>query len=320
MREYGQIQSSFWQSKDAEALDDRGKLLMAYLLTGPHTNGVGCFSLPNAYVAEDFGWDSETVSETLSKLSRNGLAYRFDKVVLIPKFLLWNRIANSNVAKARFTEWSALPSGMSKTFAARAMLQFSDFWMEPSRNLLETVCQTVTDTLLVTWQNQNPIQPEPILSRSDPIPFVRNEEKAVKLNAVKSAKAELIGSFEPVWSAYPRKVGKAAALKAWEKLKPDSKLVAIILAAIDEQAASLKWRLEPQFIPHCSTWLNGQRWLDEIEKPAGPRQAQPAAPSKTFSALQKLQDMKFHDYPNDKPELAEGRDHRRLDAPDASEP
>ena len=50
MREYGQVQSAFWQSIDVQSWSDEGKLLALYLLTGPHANGIGCFRLPSGEV------------------------------------------------------------------------------------------------------------------------------------------------------------------------------------------------------------------------------------------------------------------------------
>jgi len=66
------------------------------------------------------------------------------------------------------------------------------------------------------------------------------------------------------WPAYPRKVGRENALKAFLKLKPDEPLLTVMLVALTKQAASEQWRKDRQFIPHPATWLNGKRWLDEV--------------------------------------------------------
>ena len=63
---------------------------------------------------------------------------------------------------------------------------------------------------------------------------------------------------------YPRKIAKGAALKAWLKLKPlDQQL------AIDALPNHVKhWELkqtEKEYICYPATWLNGWRWLDEID-------------------------------------------------------
>ena len=119
MREYGQVQSSYWQSPDAQACSDAGKLLGLYLLSGPHANGIGCYRLPDGYVTADLIWDEKTVSKAFDELSRVGFAYRFDDVVFIPRFLRWNKIANSNIAIARFGDFESLPAALLRTFNPR---------------------------------------------------------------------------------------------------------------------------------------------------------------------------------------------------------
>ena len=69
--------------------------------------------------------------------------------------------------------------------------------------------------------------------------------------------------FAVFWKAYPRKVGKDAARKAFAKRKPDAELLAKMLAAVARQAQSEQWRKKDgQFIPHPTTWLNRGQWED----------------------------------------------------------
>lgn len=290
MREYGQVQSAFWQSEDASKLSDQGKLLMVYLLTGPNTNGVGCFRLSDGYIFDDLKWSPETVSQTFSELFRQGLAIRLNSVVFMPKFLAWNRIVNANIAKARFSDWESITKGEAKAFAARAMLEFCDFWTDAHRNVLETVSQTVTGTIserfregFLKVENQNPTPPNPTppnplslkSENSDEFTLVEPTTPTKKPGRTKTPKPP--SRFGEFWAIYPRKVGRAAALKAFDKIAPDAELLTTILAALKAQAASSKWQLEPQFIPHASTWLNGQRWEDAVESIAPAMPGQPAA-------------------------------------------
>lgn len=71
--------------------------------------------------------------------------------------------------------------------------------------------------------------------------------------------------FERFWAIYPRHTAKLAAIKAWDKLKPDLELCKKMAAALREQAKSEQWQ-DPQHIPHPSTWLNGKRWQDETPR------------------------------------------------------
>lgn len=72
------------------------------------------------------------------------------------------------------------------------------------------------------------------------------------------------GLFDQFWESYPRKTAKAPARKAFEKQKPDEKLLGEMLKALDWQRKTEQWMKDSgSFIPHASTWLNQRRWEDE---------------------------------------------------------
>ncbi len=67
--------------------------------------------------------------------------------------------------------------------------------------------------------------------------------------------------FSIFWSHYPRRCARKVAEKAFAKLKPDDKLLNLMLAAIKKQSQSDGWKRG--FIPYPATWLNQERWTDE---------------------------------------------------------
>ena len=67
--------------------------------------------------------------------------------------------------------------------------------------------------------------------------------------------------FDEFWKRYPRKVGKGDARRAFEKALKKVELP-FLLAALDLQKRG--WD-DPKFIPFPATWLNGERWDDEIK-------------------------------------------------------
>ena len=76
--------------------------------------------------------------------------------------------------------------------------------------------------------------------------------------------------FNLFWVAYPSKVGKDAARKAFDKRKPDSELVALMVKAINVQRSSSKWKKnDGEFIPNPATWLNAGQWQDGESTPTG---------------------------------------------------
>ncbi len=69
-------------------------------------------------------------------------------------------------------------------------------------------------------------------------------------------------AFDTFWAAYPRKIGKQAAKKAFAKV-PKSAWPKLV-PAIDAQKKSRQWTVEDgRFIPNPATWLNQGRWDDE---------------------------------------------------------
>jgi hypothetical protein len=71
--------------------------------------------------------------------------------------------------------------------------------------------------------------------------------------------------FSQFWDFYPRKAGKEAARKAWEKLQPNEELMTLIANNIQERIDKGEWRKDNKsYILHASTFLNQKRWEDEV--------------------------------------------------------
>lgn len=72
-------------------------------------------------------------------------------------------------------------------------------------------------------------------------------------------------SFNTFWNAYPKKVAKPQALKAFNKIKPDAQQFQQMLSGLENQKRSDQWNKDSgQYIPNPATWLNQRRWEDEI--------------------------------------------------------
>lgn len=71
--------------------------------------------------------------------------------------------------------------------------------------------------------------------------------------------------FSEFWIAYPRKVAKGAAEKAFAKVHPDENLFLDIMQAVGRQSQSEQWQSDNgKYILHPATWLTQQRWEDEV--------------------------------------------------------
>lgn len=69
--------------------------------------------------------------------------------------------------------------------------------------------------------------------------------------------------FDDFWSAYPRKEGKKAAAKAWARAKLDRIADRILDDVRGRTLRDRQWR-DRRYIPHPATYLNNERWNDEI--------------------------------------------------------
>lgn len=98
---------------------------------------------------------------------------------------------------------------------------------------------------------------------------VKDKEKGEEKERENAPAREETQGFELFWSDYPRKEGKKAARKAWDKIRPGQDQLGQILNALRIQKKSDQWTRDGgQYIPHPATWLNGERWKDETVVPA----------------------------------------------------
>lgn len=140
-------------------------------------------------------------------------------------------------------------------------------------NMVETTKET--RGLLITICNYDYYQ--------DPKNYGGNDEETVK-GSRKKSKGRTINKngknnnndnkktcaysseFELFWEKYPKKIGKGAAYKSWNKVDTSDGMVKKILEAVGLQKKSEDWLKDNgKFIPHPTTWLNQARWDDEVE-------------------------------------------------------
>lgn len=110
-RSYNIVRPRFWAWAKEKELSAAARELALYCLTSPHTNGIGCFRLPIAYIAEDLGTVPGTVRKTVSELSKIGFLNHDDSTgwVFIVGFLDHNPIANINVGKSLMSFVESVP-------------------------------------------------------------------------------------------------------------------------------------------------------------------------------------------------------------------
>ena len=75
------------------------------------------------------------------------------------------------------------------------------------------------------------------------------------------------GLFDRFYESYPRQTAKQNARKAWDKLRltADDPRIDAMRHGLAVAKQSRQWLEEKgRYVPHAATWLNGQRWTDEM--------------------------------------------------------
>ena len=115
----------------------------------------------------------------------------------------------------------------------------------------------------------------------------KEKEKEKEREKEYECKRKREADFDAFWSAYPRKVNKPGAMKAFCKVDVP---VETLLSALENHKRSAQWVKDGgQFIPHPTTWLNQKRW--EAELPADttvPKGASGGLGQAELEAIQKV--------------------------------
>lgn len=111
----------------------------------------------------------------------------------------------------------------------------------------------LSDSLHIPGEQQGEQQ----LERARNVVAVDRRERAG--DAARMRNEEL---FERFWRAYPRKVGKPAARRAFMAMCKANVDLRVVSAGLHAWMAYWAERGQPDYIPHPSTWLNQHRWND----------------------------------------------------------
>lgn len=146
MRTYGRVHTAFWTDTKVRTMSERARTLAFYLLTSPHSNMVGAFLLPDAYVADDLGWSLTEVSKTIRELIENGFCKRFSdgRHIAVCKFLSYNPVESSGSGKSIARQFNQLPRDSALIDTVQLLKQQFDRLPESFANDLEMIPGTTS--------------------------------------------------------------------------------------------------------------------------------------------------------------------------------
>ena len=197
-------------------------------------------------------------------------------------WVVWNRAREKNLRDGKYWTYSSLQDfckeGLFDYLTPRQIERIIRNCV--AKGLIETACYnedgrdqtkwyTVTDLVLCIYANGEMQSTECVDTFHQTVKCIKGTDKRPD-----KRNTDILPLFDRFWGAYPRKVSKADARKAFAKLNPDTELVEDMLRALDWQKRLPEWTKDGgQFIPYPATWLNARRWEDEPEgspKPSAP--------------------------------------------------
>ena len=107
----------------------------------------------------------------------------------------------------------------------------------------------------------NTNEQQPSCRRHDAVMQDKNRIDENRLKTSSALSLVVSDNFDVFWNLYPKKVGKDAAYKSWQKTKAN---IDDVIQAIQWQKQSEQWKRENgKYIPNPATYLNQGRWKDE---------------------------------------------------------
>ena len=141
---------------------------------------------------------------------------------------------------------------------------FISDWMEHNHIRPDRIRPSVHRTLLVS-AGVNTVRPKPRMDVKDNSVRIggRGTDRIGKVRLGKEIQDTYAHTgFESFWNSYPRKEGKKRSMGIWSRKKPP---LSEILAFIEKAKATDRWKKNHgQFIPQPTTFLNGERWNDDL--------------------------------------------------------
>ena len=231
------LDAMLWALKEAPVSDPTEALILVALADAANSDGTAAFPSRNT-IAEWARCSVPTVARRLKALEGRGLIERGDQnlVAILTKIPPDRRpvVWNLRLDKRRINLIGRSPEP-------------NDVSPEPNDVSLGTERRITVDT-------------QTVLNRPEPSLTVQ-EGKASKRTSQMSP--DDVEAFEAWWKVYPRRVSKGSARKAYLTALSKTSHERLLQAAQSFAKAKEAEGTEERYIPHPTTWLNGERWEDE---------------------------------------------------------
>lgn len=219
------LDTRIWSDSWFRKINALDRYLFIYLLTNDKCSFCGIYELPISIIAFETGIDERDLEKVMLPRLSPKIHY-FDGWVCITNFKKYHVTENSHLSKKGYDNaLMAVPSHILEYF-----ITINKPLQAPSR---PSDSFTITSTITSTTSSS---------SKSD-----KKEQK------------DMI-PFETFWDMYPKKVERKKSEEKWFKLTSEEQHA--IISDIPKRKLGRQWT--HGFIPNPMTYLNGERWTDEI--------------------------------------------------------
>lgn len=232
---YAFLKDRFTLSRKNRWIDDNGDIFLLF---------------SHKAIAELMGVSEATVKRAMNELKEFDLIFVIRQGLQKPNKIYINKIPPAEQQKDASKEQSADRSRSCKN--------------DQSGSIKNDQSRSCTDDPLMNLTLNDPDFSEPENKVLPPISPTGDRPVRLTVSSLSNKQQDLFNQF---WQSYPKKIGKGAAEKSWNKIKPDKDLFEKMLFAIYQAKHSRQWQKDNgQYIPNPSTWLNQKRWEDELQE------------------------------------------------------
>ena len=262
MEVFTKVERGYWQDEFILELTPEQKFFYLYLMSNSKVNTLGAYVFPMTMSTLELGYNRDTVKKLLDHFIEAG-KIMYDETT--------NEVFLLNWPKRNWNKRTATLRALKKDVDALK----SPVLREKISAMLSAFCggeDAIDDTEEQKGTNGNNEEQKGTNGNNEDMFAGRKEKREKRIENRKKEKEDAgtvfdaAAAFEIFYKAYPNKKNVKTARTRWEKMKVTPELFAAIMEGLERAKNSQEWGKDGgAYIPHPSTWLNGEGWKNEYK-------------------------------------------------------
>ena len=244
------VDVQFWNDdKVLEYFSPEDKLFMLYLMTNPHTTQLGVYPINKKHMSFELGYTIDVINVLLDRFENKYEMIKYSNET--KEIAIKNYLKHSIIKGGKPVEDCLMKE--IKQVKDKSLLGYVYSNIKDCESLNDTVKKVIK--IFNEYENKNENENE---NDND------NEVSLYDTHNVSSTKQQLEEEFNFIWNEYPRKQGKANALKSYIKARKKGTTKEDVIDGLKNYLAYIQFeKVDPQYIKMGSTWFNQECWNDD---------------------------------------------------------